>query len=106
MQEMDIIPKSGRRLLYVELTAVTSGSIKETLQLLQGMGYAPEVRFFQPTQTPEKIYLYAVLKDEPMCEGWFDSVSAWNEFRRLCAAIQPTTAVSSAWGRLPAVATA
>ena len=60
---LQIIPKPGQFLMYVDLSAIASRSVDETLNLLEQMGYEPQLRY---QETQAGLRLYALLRDEQL----------------------------------------
>jgi hypothetical protein len=96
MFELSLPPKTGEVLLFVELSRVENMTIAECLTMLKLMGYQPELRYRQWSDTAgsQHIGLFALLKHE-ICDPQtlIDSdymVEEWSELTQL---IKPSTAV-------------
>jgi len=96
--EMETVPSPGKALLYVRLSDVSNMSIAEALKLLQGMGYAPELRYVQWASDPKQVTLFAWLKEEALPYGTTGEASAlWEQYELLLQKLQPVGAVRYAW---------
>jgi ribosomal protein S10 len=93
--QMQVTPRPGEALLYVELTAVQNRSVDETLQLLIEMGYSPQLRYLQWAADPNRVSLFALLRQSPYDPEIQGDNYLIDEFHRLCGVIQPEIAVSS-----------
>jgi hypothetical protein len=60
--QVQIVPKPGQLLMYVELSEIKKKSIDETIDMLEAMGYAPTLRYWLAPQGI--LSLYAVLRVE------------------------------------------
>jgi hypothetical protein len=96
--EMETVPSPGKALLYVRLSDVSNMSIADALKLLQGLGYAPELRYVQWASDPKQLTLFAWLKEETLPYGSTGETSnLWDEYELLIQKIQPSKAVCYAW---------
>lgn len=60
--QLQMKPRPGQFLVYIDLSMVQSRSKAETLTELERLGYAPQLRFLE---TPSgEVKLYALLRDE------------------------------------------
>jgi hypothetical protein len=76
-------PNSGQALLYIEFAEVENKTVTEVLNVLEKMGYQPELRY---RETVEGIELHALLREEQQASGhtfpddhWFDDMMALYE---------------------------
>ena len=98
--EMQTVPNPGKALLYVRLSDVSNMSIAEALKLLQGMGYAPELRYVQWASDPKQVTLFAWLKEETLPYGTTGETSLlWEQYELLLQKLQPVGAVRYAWAK-------
>lgn len=96
--EMETVPSPGKALLYVRLSDVSNMSIADALKLLQGLGYAPELRYVQWASDPKQITLFAWLKEETLPYGATGETSSlWEQYELLLQKLQPSGAVRYAW---------
>ena len=96
--EMETVPSPGKALLYVRLSDVSNMSIAEALKLLQGLGYAPELRYVQWVTNPSQVTLFAWLKEETLPYGSTGEASSlWGDYELLLQKLQPAGAVRYAW---------
>ncbi len=58
---MQLIPKPGQLLWYVDLSQVRSRSLSEVLELLEQMGHHPQLRYLE---SDGSVSLFALLRDE------------------------------------------
>jgi hypothetical protein len=95
--ELPTIPKPGEVFLAVNLTAVENMTVAETLQLLESMGYSPQLRY---RQSPDgSVSLYALLKQERVdVEKLVNSDYLGEELDALAEVIQPPDAITSPRG--------
>lgn len=61
--QIQLIPKPGQVLMYVDLSQVKHCSVTEALNRLEQMGYTPELRYLE---TGNEVKLYALLLDEQL----------------------------------------
>lgn len=59
--QIQLQPRPGQWLLYIDLFEIKSRSVTDTLTLLEQMGYMPQLRYLE---TERGLNLYALLKDE------------------------------------------
>ncbi len=59
--QIQLQPKPGQWLLYIDFSEIKSRSVTQTLTLLEQMGYVPQLRYLE---TEQVLNLYALLKDE------------------------------------------
>ncbi|BAU10258.1 hypothetical protein LEP3755_07400 [Leptolyngbya sp. NIES-3755] len=59
--QIQLHPKAGQILWYVDLSEIRSHSVSEALELLEQMGYQPQLRYLE---TQNGLKLFALLKDE------------------------------------------
>ena len=99
--ELPIIPKSGEVFLAVNLSAVENPPVAETLKLLEDMGYTPQLRYRQSRDG--NISLYALLKHEQVDPEMLANTDyLGDELDAIAEVIQPTDAITSPRGILPA----
>lgn len=99
--DLPVIPKPGEVFLAVNLSAVENMTVPETLKLLEGIGYTPQLRYRQSKDG--NISLYALLKHEQMNpEMLANSDYLGEELDALAEMIHPADAIISPRGLLPA----
>jgi hypothetical protein len=59
--QIQLKPKAGQILWFVDLSEIRSRSISETLELLEQMGHQPQLRYLE---TQDGLKLFALLRDE------------------------------------------
>ena len=94
--ELPIIPKPGEVFLAVNLSAVEDRTVAETLQLLEKMGYTPQLRYRQSKDG--NVSLYALLKHERVDPEMLASDYLGDELDTLAEVIQPPDAITSPRG--------
>jgi hypothetical protein len=99
--ELPVIPRVGEVFLAINLSAVEKPTVAETLQILEKMGYNPQLRYRQARDG--SISLYALLKQEQVdAEMLTHTDYLGDELDALAAVIQPADAITSPRGILPA----
>lgn len=72
--QMQLRPRSGQFLMFVELTAIDL-PIAETFSRLERLGYTPQLRY---SESGKEVKLYALLRDEQ-----FDPTQSIDDLYRL-----------------------
>ena len=86
VRRFDPKPKPGQVLLYVNLSLVESKTYRESLQVLEDLGYSYTLGFSE--NPDDTVNLYAILRDEPLLEGMPQDYMAI-EWERVTEALLP-----------------
>lgn len=99
--ELPVIPKPGEVFLAINLSAVENMTVAETLNLLEQMGYNPQLRYRQAKDG--NVSLYALLKHEHVEPEMLINLDyLGDELDALAEVIQPADAITSPRGLSPA----
>ncbi|KYC36850.1 hypothetical protein WA1_45145 [Scytonema hofmannii PCC 7110] len=99
--ELPVIPKPGEVFLAINLSAVENMTVAETLNLLEQMGYSPQLRYRQAKDG--NVSLYALLKHEHVEPEMLTNIDyLGDELDTLAEVIQPADAITSPRGLSPA----
>ncbi|KYC36877.1 hypothetical protein WA1_45285 [Scytonema hofmannii PCC 7110] len=101
--ELPVIPKPGEVFLAINLSVVENMTVAETLNLLEQMGYSPQLRYRQAQDGNSNVSLYALLKHEHVEPEMLINLDyLGDELDALAEVIQPADAITSPRGLSPA----